>query len=224
MEFPSPAGLALVDIDGTLTSHRSIWQYLMEQTDTWDVGLRNLGDFQRGQIGYQEFCDRDAAVFEGWNYGELKQIAHGVPKPAGLDELFEGLDRIGCEVVLVSTGLWLVASYFTERYSIADCRVNDLESIQGRCTGRSLITVNEGEKALHSRAMISSRQPDYVVAIGDSAGDVDMFGRAEFSFAVNCLDPRVAAAATHALSADEIGSIPTLVSEGLRLAAPTRKP
>jgi hypothetical protein len=51
-----------------------------------------------------------------------------------------------------------------------------------------------------------------------------MFGCAAFSFAVNCLDPRVAAAATHAVSADQLGEIATLVSQGLRLAVPTRKP
>jgi phosphoserine phosphatase len=204
-------GLALIDVDGTLTRHRSIWQYLMEQTGTWSVGLRNLKDYQEGRIGYREFCDRDAAVFRGSRYSDVQAIAHGVPKPPGLGDLFAGLERVGCDVVLLSTGLRVLADYFTDRFPIVECRVNDLESADGLCTGRSVIAVEEGTKAEHARELVETYRPGYVVAIGDSAGDLGMFESADVSIAVDPVGPHVSAAADRTIASEEIGGVGALL-------------
>jgi HAD superfamily phosphoserine phosphatase-like hydrolase len=212
----SARGLAVLDIDGTLTCHRSIWQYVMEQTGTWDVGLRNLEEYRGGRSTYQEFCDSDAAVFSGMDYAGLQSIAHEVPKPEGLDGLFTALASAGLDVALLSTGLNLLASYFTARYPVVECLVNDLESADGICTGRALVSVAEGSKTEHVRALIQDRRPRVVVAIGDSAGDLGMFEAADVAVALNASEPRVAARADRAFAFEEIGQVGAFLAARLR--------
>ncbi|MEU7581336.1 HAD family phosphatase [Streptomyces sp. NPDC041068] len=196
--------VALFDIDGTLTRHKSIWQFLMEETGVWDgPGRANLDAFLAGRIDYQEFCDLDAELFRGRAYAEVEKIAHEVPKWDGLDALFAALKARGYRVVLISTGLRLMASYFTRRYDIADVFANDLERSDGICTGRSLIDVGEHEKEKVVRDVLDRLAPDHVLALGDSSGDLPLFRAADLAVAVNP-DERVAGAVHASLIGEDL--------------------
>ncbi|MGL4176975.1 MAG: HAD family hydrolase, partial [Dermatophilaceae bacterium] len=136
-----------------------------------------------------------------------RKIAHGVPKYEGLDVLFEHFREHHYDVALLSTGLRLLTSYFTGRYSIAECRVNDLETREGICTGRAVISVAEGDKGRHAREIVDSYRPSYVIAIGDSISDIPMLTLADLSISVNATNADVLAAVSQQHVGDDLSAL-----------------
>jgi HAD superfamily phosphoserine phosphatase-like hydrolase len=201
------AKLALLDVDGTLTREHSVWQFLMERSGRWSgAGEVNLERFLAGQWDYEEFCHADAALLKDLSYQTLQDLAHSVPMYEGLDELFDCLDSRGYHVVLLSTGLRLLTTYFTSRYRIAACHVNDLDARHGVCTGRALVEVVHG-KAAHTRQVVDRFRPAHVVAMGDTSGDLPMFAAAHTSIAVNARDPRVLQATNVHFSGSDLAEV-----------------
>ncbi len=182
--------LVIFDVDGTLTRQRSVWQYLMEQTNCWtDRGEYNLARFLRGEVDYDEFCRLDALLLKGNRYDDLRRIAASLPRMEGLDLVFDYFAVRQFKIGLVSTGLKLLTDHFTSRYSINYCVVNDLACDGDLCSGEAIITLNDHEKDRAVREIIADCGAEYVVAFGDSRGDIPVFKLADFSVAVNSTDP-----------------------------------
>jgi phosphoserine phosphatase len=189
--------LALLDVDGTLTTERSVWQLLMEEVGCWEpAGRANLERYSRGDISYAELCRLDGALFRTLRYSRLVDIAARVPRHAGLDEFFAALAEADFDVALISTGLRVLVNHFTERYRIAISVVNDLEASEDVCTGNVIIEVHERQKGEIARCIIERIHPDFVLAVGDSLGDMPLFEMADFSIAVNSEDDAVKRAVT----------------------------
>ncbi|MFC4998286.1 HAD family hydrolase [Dactylosporangium cerinum] len=194
-DAPPAPRLALLDVDGTLTTVRSIWQYLLEHHGRWaGEGERNLHRFQSGELTYQEFCDLDAQLLAGMSYAGLCEIAATVPLRPGVTELFERLREREYRIVLISTGLRVLTRRFEQEFRVDWCVANDLATVDGLCTGVALIEVDEHEKGPHAKLARERFGAAHVVAIGDSAGDLPMFGEADLSIAVGCATPAVLAA------------------------------
>jgi phosphoserine phosphatase len=84
---------------------------------------------------------------------------------------------------------------FEAAFPVHGSVANDLAVSDGRCTGTALIEVDEHDKARHARRARRRFGAAHVVAIGDSAGDLPMFGEADLSITVGCVVPAVLAAA-----------------------------
>jgi phosphoserine phosphatase len=187
--------LVFFDVDGTLTLEKSIWQYLLEKINRWQgAGEVNLHQYLQGRIDYYEFCRRDAELFRSVRYSELKKIAFGVPKYQGLDRLFAYFAQRDYTICLLSTGLKLLTDYFTECYRIDLCFVNNIAAKADICTGEPIINVWEGRKGLLATQIVGEQKPEFVVAFGDSRGDIPLFEKAHFSIGINSGDIQVKAA------------------------------
>lgn len=200
--------LAMLDVDGTLTHVKSIWQHLMENTGTWEgAGEQNLARFLDKEITYQEFCTLDARLFVGRSYREMQEIAQSVPMRKGADTLLSHLAEQGYRIALISSGLLLLTDYFTTRFEIADCVANDLEVKDGVCTGEAIVHIDDAEKGVFAQQLIARHQPDHVVAIGDSKGDLPMFALADLAIAIAPVDRLVAEATSVQVSGDDLGEL-----------------
>jgi phosphoserine phosphatase len=189
--------LVIFDVDGTLTRQRSIWQFLMEHTGCWtDQGEHNLSKFLRDEIDYVEFCRLDAQLLKGNRYDDLKQVATTVPRYDGLDQVFAYFAERGFKIALVSTGLKVLTDYFTARYPVDYCVVNDLACDGESCSGEAIINLNDHEKDSAAREIIAQCGAEVVVAFGDSRGDIPVFKLANISVAVNSTDPELLSLAT----------------------------
>lgn len=190
------ARLALLDVDGTLTQARSIWQYLLEDRGHWHrAGKDNLARFAAGQTSYLEFCQFEAQLLAGESYADLCQTAAGVPFRQGMEALFQHLTTSGYRIALISTGLRLLTSQIEARFAVDLCVANDLAVEGDRCTGDAIIEISDNEKGEHAMRAISTFGAEYVIAIGDSACDIPMFRTADLSIAVGRTTPDVAEAA-----------------------------
>ncbi|MBE9938046.1 MULTISPECIES: HAD family phosphatase [Cellulosimicrobium] len=205
-------GLALLDVDGTLTTVRSIWQHLLAEHGRWEgEGDVNLARFLAGEIGYEEFCHLDAALLAGVRYDALRAVCARVPRRPGLGELVAALHDGGYEIALVSTGLRTLTGLLVEEYGLAYCVANDLETDGGICTGRAVVEIGEDGKGRCAAELVARTRPRHVVAIGDGVSDVPMLGMADTAIAVGRVPDVVrAAAGVHVADGDLRAVVPHL--------------
>lgn len=177
--------LALLDVDGTLTPVRSIWQHLLEAKGRWTPeGENNLDRFVSGGIGYDEFCQLDAQLLAGVSYSELVGIAGDIPLHAGVPELIHGLRARGYRIALISTGLRVLTDTIVQRLPIDVCVANDLATSDGVCTGVATLEVGESDKGLRAAELIQTFESTHTLAVGDGTADVPMFEEADLSIAI----------------------------------------
>ncbi len=216
----STRGLVLLDVDGTLTTVHSIWQHLLESQLRWEgKGLANLDSYLAGDIDYQRFCDLDAALLAGVPYATLEEVASQVPLRTGIDEAFAAFTTHGYDVALISTGLHVLNGQLATRFGVAHSVANDLTVAAGVCTGEAVLHIHEGQKAIHAKDVIDRFDPGHVIAIGDSASDVDMFALADFSVLVAPEDSPWSASADHHITDGDLAPLSGWLRSGCAPAA-----
>ena len=180
--------LVMFDLDGTLTQERSIWEYIHKKLGKWYGFAENYQkQFLAGNISYEEFCERDARVWKGMRVKEVIEIAKTVPFHPGLEELVRYLKEKGLKLSLVSSGLSVLSNWVHERYGFDYSVSNDLLDEDGILTGKVKIQVYNDQKAAWVKRILEQfgARPEESMAIGDSAGDLEMFRMAGFSISFN---------------------------------------
>jgi phosphoserine phosphatase len=88
---------------------------------------------------------------------------------------------------MVSSGLSLLSNWVHQRYGFDYSVSNDLLCENGILTGKVKIQVYYDQKAEWVKRILNQFgvRPEQVIAIGDSAGDIDMFQMVGFSIAFN---------------------------------------
>ncbi len=133
--------------------------------------------FLAGEISYDEFCERDAQVWKGMREEELIEIAKTVPFHPGVDDLIWYLKNKGLKLAMVSSGLSILSNWVHQRYGFDYSISNDLLHENGILTGKVKIQVYYDQKAKWVRNILKQFgvKPEESIAIGDSAGDLEMF-------------------------------------------------
>jgi phosphoserine phosphatase len=180
--------LVIFDLDGTLTKEPSIWEYIHIRLGKWyGFAEEYQKEFLAGKISYEEFCERDAQVWKGMKVEELLDIVKTVPFHSGVDELLSFLKQKGLKLSMVSSGLSLLTNWVHDKYGFDYSVSNDLLHENGILTGKVKIQVYYDKKAEWVEKILKQFQvnPEEVIAIGDSKGDIDMFQMVGFSIAFN---------------------------------------
>jgi phosphoserine phosphatase len=140
-----------------------------------------------GRISYEEFCERDAQVWKGRSVKELLRIVKTVPFHPGADDLINYLKSGGLKLAMVSSGLSLLSDWVHQKYGFDYSISNDLLHEDGVLTGKVKIQVYFDQKAEWVRKILKQFgiRSEEVIAVGDSAGDVEMFQKVGFSIAFN---------------------------------------
>jgi phosphoserine phosphatase len=183
-----PYKLVIFDLDGTLTQERSIWEYIHIRLGKWyGFAEEYQKQFLAGKISYDEFCERDAQVWKGMKVEELLKIVKTVPFHPGADTLIAHIKQKGLKLAVVSSGLSLLSNWVHEKYGFDYSVSNDLLHENGVLTGRVRIQVYYDKKAEWVKRILRQFhvRREEVIAIGDSVGDIDMFGMVGFSIAFN---------------------------------------
>jgi len=185
--------LVTFDLDGTLTRERSIWEYIHKRLGKWYGFAEDYqNQFLAGKISYEEFCERDAQVWKGMKVEKLLEIVKTVPFHPGVDELIHYLKQKGLKLSMVSSGLSLLSDWVHQKYGFDYSVSNDLLHENGILTGKVKIQVYYDKKAEWLERILDQFgvNPEEVIAIGDSAGDIEMFHIVGFSIAFNssCFD------------------------------------
>ena len=197
----------LFDLDGTLTPVRSVWQHIHERLGLWDSSARHhQAAFEAGEIGYGEFCARDAAHWKGFAVSRLRAITDAIPYRPGARECVAILQGSGLLVGVISTGLTLLALRVSRELGLAYTIANRLVARRGVLTGEVQVNVEHGRKgeAVDLFCGQFGIDPLQIVAVGDSAGDISMFERSGFSIAFNPACRRTARAARRSRAGESL--------------------
>lgn len=180
--------LAIFDLDGTLTKERSIWEYIHKKLGRWyGFAEEYQKKFLAGEISYDRFCELDAEVWKGMKVEALSMIVQKVPFHSGVDELISHLKQKGLKLGMVSSGLSLLSNWVHQRYGFDYSVSNDLLHENGTLTGKVRIQVYYDQKAEWAEKILKQFRinPEEMIAIGDSRGDLDLFRMAGLSVAFN---------------------------------------
>lgn len=207
--------LALFDLDGTLTKEKSAWEYIHRRLGVWeDYAEKFQESFVRGDISYEEFCRRDAAIWKGMNVSEIKRILHEIPFHAGTEEFLIYLKGKGVKLGIISSGLSFLADGVKERFGFDYAVANDLITEEGVLTGDIRIQVHYDQKAEwvdEARRKFRVNKEE-ILAVGDSTGDIPMFRMCGFSIAFNCVSPQLESIANRCVRGNDLREIiPVLV-------------
>ena len=178
----------IFDLDGTLTQERSIWEYIHKRLGKWyGFAEEYQNQFLAGRISYEEFCECDAQVWKGMKVEELSEIVETVPFHSGAGELIRYLRENGLKLFMISSGLSILSNWVHSKYEFDYSVSNDLLHEEGVLTGKVKIQVYYDKKAEWVERILKEfrMKPREVIAIGDSAGDIDMFEKVGFSVAFN---------------------------------------
>lgn len=200
-EDGEPAVLEMVafDMDGTLTPVRNSWEYVHRRLGLWNgLAARYQEDFLAGRICYEEFCRRDAALWRGVSRHRLEEVVREIPLRPLARELVRALKARGVKVVLISSGLDLLAARLAEELGFDGFVANGLAARNGHLTGEPVVRVSPDEPGKLKRDHLLRFAARYgcrreaVAAVGDGPGDLDMLSAAARAFLL-AEDPREAA-------------------------------
>jgi phosphoserine phosphatase len=180
--------LVVFDLDGTLTAERSIWEYIHVKLGKWyGYAEEYQRRFLQGKISYRQFCELDAQVWRGMRVDQLRDIVRTVPFNPGVDELTSLLKDLGLKLTLISSGLDVLSEWVEEKYGFDYGVSNGLLHEDGILSGEVEIKVHYDRKAEWVRNIMDmfGVRDDEIIAIGDSAGDMEMFEMAGFSISFN---------------------------------------
>ncbi|MBN1260502.1 MAG: HAD family phosphatase [Anaerolineae bacterium] len=192
--------LALFDLDGTLKWERDPYSYIHRALGVpYDPQLVHAG--LSGAIPYDEWLRRDVASWRGTPRAVIETLLHDIPYLPGARELVAFLKAHQVEVAIVSSGLHLHALQVAEELGIELAFGNEIffvdsehgPVVSGEVGARiPLFGKDQIARALQAQLAVA---PEHCIAVGDSSGDIPLFGCAGFSVAVNPSNPRVAEAA-----------------------------
>jgi phosphoserine phosphatase len=101
----------IFDLDGTLTKTPSPWQYVHERLGVWESkACGYLQEWLSGKISYEEFCHRDAGLWNGRSVDEIYSYLDEIEWNRHVPRVVETLTAARIPSVIISSGFKYVAS------------------------------------------------------------------------------------------------------------------
>ena len=179
------------DVDGTVTKHDNSWRYIHERLGTWDDQASLHQElFLSGKISYKEFCERDAAHWKGLPEKNIREMFDSIDYCKNAPRYVKKLKKAGFKIAAVSSGLQFLARRLRKELGFDFITCNRLLTQKGIFTGKVQINVAHGKKARVLRRVVKEFRikAQEVIAVGDSAGDIDLARRAGYAIAFNASD------------------------------------
>jgi phosphoserine phosphatase len=174
--------LIVFDLDGTLTPIRSSWEFVHRRLGLWEQNAERHQDlYCLGKIPYEKFSQLDAQHWKGLPRSRIEAILAKIPFVPGTKETIARLKNAGHYTAIVSSGLsWLAARAKTV-LGVDAYFANELLCTRDILNGRVRILVSPEQqgrlKGDYVRKLMDKLEvaPANTIAVGDSAGDIDMF-------------------------------------------------
>ncbi|ACV61734.1 phosphoserine phosphatase-like hydrolase [Desulfofarcimen acetoxidans DSM 771] len=173
--------LIAFDMDGTLTSEHSSWEYLHRRMEIWHEKAHVFQDlFWAGKIDYAEFCRLDASLWQGTDCLRAAEILTEIQLRPRAGKVLRTLHRSGVKIALLSSGLKLLADQLAQILPFHHHLANELVCRDGSFTGEVLIHVSTDVRGLRKEDHLQNLmdkyniRPEEAAAVGDSLGDLEM--------------------------------------------------
>ncbi len=201
--------LVVFDVDGTLTTHKSIWWRLHEAFGTTEEGGAYFDLYFSGKISYQQWADLDAGLWKGRPVEKVMDIVRATAISPGAEDAIRSLHENGIHTALLSGGLDLMANHVASKLGVEYTLTNKLLHVDGILTGEVEVLVGWGEKIREIEIINEhfSIPPEDTAFVGDGKNDVSVFSVVGLSVAFNPEDEEVAQAADVVIRNNDLRAI-----------------
>ena len=177
--------IIISDLDGTLTTIESSWQFVLEELGLWiGKGSKNLDLFLKRKITYDQFIDLDVALLKGIPVEDYLDVINKIPFHEGLENLFQFFKSLNVkETIIVSSGLKDVADRLAKKVSISDLYANEIHRANNYLNGNYTKKVGWDDKEMIMKQIKSQNQDSKIIAFGDTLADLPLIKMADVSFA-----------------------------------------
>lgn len=168
----------IFDLDGTLTMIPSPWRYIHERLGVWENRACSYFDeWVSGKIAYEEFCRRDAGLWDGRPvdeiYGYLDEIQWNRHVPA----VIESLVRARIPSIIISSGFKYVAAKIQREHDwdpliIYANELMDGPQVQINVSGDFGSPLSKKALAEHSLSMLGSSMAETLI-VSDTTRDLE---------------------------------------------------
>jgi phosphoserine phosphatase len=106
----------IFDLDGTLTKTASPWQHVHERLGVWETtARRHFQEWLTGGIAYEEFCRRDASLWNGRSVDEIYSYLDEIEWNRHVPAVVEKLVTARIPSIIISSGFKYVAAKIQEQ-------------------------------------------------------------------------------------------------------------
>jgi phosphoserine phosphatase len=168
----------IFDLDGTLTRVPSPWRYVHERVGVWHSKAHNyLNEWLSGTIGYEEFCRRDTALWEGRSLDEIYSYLDEIEWNRFVPEVVGRLMDEKIPSVIISSGFKYVAAKIQSQCGWDPLLIyaNELEDgpmVRINVSGDFASPISKKAHAERALATLGSRMADSLV-VSDTTRDLD---------------------------------------------------
>ena len=122
----------IFDLDGTLTMIPSPWRYVHERLGVWESHACNYFDeWTSGKISYDEFCRRDAGLWDGTALDEIYSYLDEIEWNRHVPEVVTNLVASRIPSVIISSGFTYVAAKIQQRHAWEPLTIYANELVDG---------------------------------------------------------------------------------------------
>jgi len=211
--------LAVFDVDGTLTKVESCWRFVHEKLRTWEKGgKRNAELYFNRVISYEEWARLDASLWRGLSIEKIRGIVSEIPYMDGVREVFSFLRESNVKIVLLTAGLSLLAERIAGEIGVDDYVANQLETENGRVTGRVKVRVSVSNKGEVFEELMKrfDAKPYECMAVGDDETMIPVFRKVALSIAFNPCSVKVEKQAKIVVKARNLKEIIPYIKEFMK--------
>lgn len=206
-------GLFVFDMDSTLVDGEGVDE-LARARGVFSEVAELTAKAMRGEIDFAESLDRRVALLKGATLSDIDEAYARMPLMTGAIDLIRELKKMNHRVAIISGGFSLLAERYERDLGGLDALiVNELEFIDGICTGRVIppvITAKEKADGLVTIAGELDIPLSHTVAIGDGANDIEMLKIAGFGIAF-CAKPKLKSVAKASIDVKNLLKILELI-------------
>lgn len=178
-----PPILVISDLDGTLTTQHSSWQFVFEQLGLWHgLGEKHLNMFLAEKISYDEFIKMDVELLKDLPVHTYLDIINKIVFRQGLVELFDFLSTYNSENIIVSSGLQDLAERLRSVIPIKHIFANVINRAKGKLDGSYVKNVGWNGKEQIMKKLKLAYPESFIIAFGDTSGDLPLIKYSDLSF------------------------------------------
>ncbi len=183
--------LVVFDVDGTLTPIKSSWNYVHIVLNTKRRSRHYMNLFFYGFITYEEWVVLDLNLWRGLSYSTFRKILYSIPWRNNIEELVSLVKRYReiAKFIAITGGFIELCERVVRELGFDWCIGAEVDIDEhGRLTGfaRRYVDFDGKARTLQEYIEMSNESFNFIVSVGDSLNDLELFEESDVSIAFCC--------------------------------------